>query len=229
MAIDSWTTTVDLDTPAGNALKRLQATLPADGAFTITLFGSAPIQLSVDSSLLSQVIDLFSDHRELEEYVIQAGLDQDHSDFYIQVCSELNFRTSPRWRERTQSVQIGNCAFVLPHPIDILIAKLNRLEEKDLEAFRVVIAKTGHPTEEEMIRELQFAVDLFRPGFDEENAVDMTGNCRRLWPQIFGREIDPRAEIISPALEIRRKGYELDEPKRDYKAELKAELARYES
>lgn len=229
MAIDSWTTKFDLDTPAGIALKKLLAALPEDRRFNITLFGSAPIQISVDNRLLSQDIDLFSDHRELEEYVVKAGLDQDHSDFYIQVCSELNFRTSPRWRQRTQSFQLGNCTFVLPHPIDILIAKLNRLEEKDLEAFRVVIAKTGHPTEEEMISELQFAVDLFRPGFDEENAVDMAGNCRRLWPEIFGREIDPRAEIIAPALEIRRKGYELDEPKRDYKAELKEELARYET
>ena len=185
--------------------------------------------VAVDRELLSQDIDLFSDHDELKDFVVKAGLDQDQSDFYIQVCSELNFRTSQRWRTRTQSVQIENCAIILPHPIDILIAKLNRLEEKDLEAFRVVIKKTGHPTEAEMIEELQAAVDLFRPGFDEENAVDMTGNCRRLWPEIFGREIDPRAEIIAPALEIRRKGYELDRPKRDYKRELKEELARYKA
>jgi len=229
MVTDSWTGKVDMDTPAGIALKRLQAALPKDRQFTITLFCSAPIQVAVDRELLSQDIDLFSDHEELQEFVVQAGLDQDQSDFYIQVCSELNFRTSPRWRTRTQSVQIGNCAFILPHPIDILIAKLNRLEEKDLEAFRVVIKKTGHPTEAEMIEELQASVDLFRPGFDEENAADMTGNCRRLWPELFGREIDPRQEIIVPALEIRRKGYEPDRPKRDYKSELKEESARYKA
>ena len=229
MVTDSWTNKLDLDTPAGVALRQLQSALPKDRQFTITLFGSAPIQVAVDRDLLSQDIDLFSDHDELKDFVVKAGLDQDQSDFYIQVCSELNFRTSQRWRTRTQSVQIGNCTIILPHPIDILIAKLNRLEEKDLEAFRVVIKKTGHPTEAEMIEELQAAVDLFRPGFDEENAVDMTGNCRRLWPEIFGREIDPRKEIIAPALEIRRKGYELDRPKRDYKRELKEELARYKA
>lgn len=113
----------------------------------------------------------------------------------------------------------------IPHPIDILIAKLNRLDEKDLEAFRRVIAKTGHPTESELIRELQLAADLFRPAFDEEAAHDMTGNCRRLWPVIFGREIDPRAEIIAPALAERKRGY--GDPSQDWKAELREAAGSY--
>ena len=102
------------------------------------------------------------------------------------------------------------------------MAKLNRLDEKDLNAFRAVIARTGHPTEAEWIAELQFAVDLFRPSFDEEQGHDMANNCRRLWPLIFGREMDPRAEIIAPALAIRKAGY--GEPTRDYKQELRDAL-----
>ena len=113
-------------------------------------------------------MDVFCDQEDLEAFVTQAGLHRDHSDFYIQVCSGLNFRTSPRWGTRTRTSQIGNCTFIFPHPIDILIAKLNRLEEKDLRAFRVVIEKTGHPTEAELIHELQMAVDLFRPGFEPD-------------------------------------------------------------
>ena len=62
-------------------------------------------------------------------------------------------------------------------------------------------------------------VDLFRPSFDEEQGQDMGNNCRRLWPLIFGREIDPRKEIISPALQKRKEGY--GEPTRDYKRELR--------
>ena len=206
MALGSWTSRFDLETPAGQALKKLVAALPKSRAFRITLFGSAPIQLTVEPSLLSADVDLFCDEEDLNEYVRQAGLDRDHSDFYIQVCSGLNFRTSPHWLTRAQSFTLENCTIVIPHPIDILIAKLNRLDEKDLLAFRTVIAKTGHPTEADMIHELQLAVDLFRPSFDEEQGHDMANNCRRLWPLIYGREIDPRKEIIAPALAIRKAG-----------------------
>ena len=208
----------DLDTPAGKMLRRLVGALPSSRAWRVTIFGSATLQIQVDPHLLSGDVDVFSDDEDLEEFVQRAGLGDAQTDFYIQVCSGLNFRTSPYWLGRTREIAIGHCTFVFPHPIDILIAKLNRLEEKDLEAFRVVIRKTGHPTEAEMIHELQMAVDLFRPSFDEENASDLVNNTRRLWPLIFGREIDPRAEIIAPALAKRRAGYGL--PTRDYKKEL---------
>src|SRR5205807_4373843 len=110
----------------------------------------------------------FSDFEALREAVEKAGLSQEKTPFYIQVSHELNFRTSPRWKNRTQSARIGNCTFIFPHPIDILIAKLNRLDEKDLRAFRTVMAKTGHPTEGELTAEWQMAVNLFRSSFEEE-------------------------------------------------------------
>jgi len=212
-----------LDTPAGELLRKLVGALPPNQPFQITVFGSAAIQIRVDATLNSADVDLFSDAEVLGALVEQARLGREHSPFYIQVSSELNFRTSPRWRQRTTSAQIGHCTFHFPHPIDILIAKLHRLDEKDLLAFRVVLAKTGHPTEAELIRELQLAVDLFRPSFDEEQGHDLVNNCRRLWPLIFGREIDPRAEIIAPALAERRRGY--GEPTRDYKQELRETAA----
>ena len=213
---------MNLETPAGNTLKKLAAALPKERPWHITLFGSAPLQINIEPSLLSGDVDLFSDDEQVAEWVQRAGLGSEQHRPNIQVCSGLNFRTSPLWGTRTQSVAIENCTFVFPHPIDILIAKLNRLDEKDLLAFRKVIAKTGHPTEAEMIEELQLAVDLFRPSFDEEQGHDMANNCRRLWPLIFGREIDPRAEIIAPALAIRKAGY--GEPTRDYKQELRDAL-----
>jgi hypothetical protein len=225
MATDYWTDTIDLSTPAGIALKKLIAELPRDRNFLITLFESAPIQITVEPTLLSSDVDLFCDEEDLNDYVRRAGLAQGAKDFYIQVCSGLNFRTSPYWTGRVKTVQIENCTLRIPHPIDILIAKLNRLEEKDLEAFRVVIRKTGHPTEAELIHELQMAVDLFRPSFDEEQGHDIANNCRRLWPLIYGRSIDPRAEIIAPALQKRREGY--GEPTRDYKQELRDAVREY--
>jgi len=222
MALQSWAGSIDLTTRAADLLRKLVAVLPQDREFTITVFGSAPIQICVDATLVSADVDVFSDFEGLREIADKAGLGQDKAAFYIQVSSELNFRTSPRWRNRAQSTRVGNVTFIFPHPIDILIAKLNRLDDKDVRAFRSVIAKTGHPTEAELISELQFAVDLFRPSFDEEQGHDMANNCRRLWPLIFGREIDPRAEIIAPALAIRKAGY--GEPTRDYKQELRDAL-----
>ena len=203
-------------------LRRLASLLPQGREFTITVFGSAPLQIAVDPNLTSADVDVFSDYEELNDLVVRAGLGTNQADFYIQVSTELNFRTTQRWKGRTQSVRIGNCTFIFPHPIDILIAKLNRLDEKDVRAFKTVLAKTGHPTEAELIKELQLAVDLFRPSFDEEQGHDMSNNCRRLWPLIYGREIDPRKEIILPALAIRKAGY--GEPTRDYKQELRDAL-----
>ncbi len=219
MGLESWAGSIDLNTPAGGLLRKLVSLLPADRRVTITIFGSAPLQIAVDSSLTSADVDLFSDWEELNDLVYHHHLGTGQAEFYIQVCSGLNFRTCPHWATRARSFPLEHCTIVIPHPIDILIAKLNRLDEKDLLAFRTVIAKTGHPTQEEMIQELQLAVDLFRPSFDEEQGHDMANNCRRLWPLIFGREIDPRAEIIAPALKKRREGY--GEPTRDYKQELR--------
>ena len=219
MGLESWAGSVNLNTPAGALLRKLISLLPRDRQFAITVFGSAPLQITIDSALTSADVDLFSDWEQLDEFVHQHHLGTGQTEFYLQVSSELNFRTSALWRERAQTATVDNCTLRFPHPMDILIAKLNRLDEKDVDAFRVVLRKTGHPTEAELIHELQMAVDLFRPSFDEEQGHDMSNNCRRLWLLIFGREIDPRKEIIAPALQKRKEGY--GEPTRDYKQELR--------
>ena len=85
--------------------------------------------------------------------------------------------------------------------LDALVSRLQRLEEKDVEAFKLVIAKTGHPTEEEFTKHLQKAVDLYRPKFDEETARgDMFANTRALWKILWNKEVDVPAAIIRPAL-----------------------------
>ncbi len=101
---------------------------------------------------------------------------------------------------------MSNANIRIPHPLDILVGKLDRLDAKDLAAFRRVIELTGHPTCDELKRELQNAVDLFRPSFDDESSNRYPENTRRLWRELFGAEIDLRAEIIAPALARRRVG-----------------------
>ena len=206
----SWTTGIDWTAPAGVALKRLFAELPQDREFQITLFGSSPLQIGLEKSFLSADVDMFSTEEDTEVVraaVHRAGLEKAEGRLYVEVCVQWNFRTSPRWSERAFRTQVGNVALTLPHPIDILIAKLHRLADKDLAAFRLVIARMGHPTEDEMRCELQIAVDLFRPNFDEEMIGDITTNTRVLWQELWGKDINVRQEIIAPAVALRNKGY----------------------
>lgn len=204
-------------------LLSLVEAIPDSIQATITLFGSSPLQLAIDASFKSNDVDLFTedDPRWLDEIVRKAGFSKETAAYYIQCCWEGNFRTSPRWRMRAASIPCGHITLVLPHPIDILIAKLHRYEEKDRRAFELVIDRTSHPTEEEMLTELQYSVDLYRPNFDEEVAGDITTNTRLMWRDIYGRDLDVRKEIIAPALERRRRGYLDDLPREDYKAELR--------
>ena len=219
-----WVEQIDWSTAAGRTLRTLIDALPQDRSWSITLFGSSPLQLAVEPTFLSGDVDLFTTdeaHDEVAAALERTGLADREREIYVQLCVEGNFRTSPRWYRRAAHIQVGSVQLTLPHPIDILIAKLHRLADKDLAAFRLIIARTGHPTEEEMRRELQAAVDLYRPNFDEEMIGDITTNTRVLWHELWGKDINVRQEIIAPATEARRNGYEPDRPRRDYKADLR--------
>ena len=109
----SWAGSANLEAPAAALLRRLAAALPQTREFAVTVFGSAPIQIMIDSSLTSADVNVFSDFEHLGEVVEQAGLSENKSPFYIQVSSELNFRTSPRWKDRTQRTRIGQCLFCI--------------------------------------------------------------------------------------------------------------------
>ena len=58
--IKGWQPEIDWSTPAGEVLTRLCALIPATAEATITLFGSAPLQLAIDASLKSNDVDLFT-------------------------------------------------------------------------------------------------------------------------------------------------------------------------
>ncbi len=214
-----WAGEIDWATPAGELLQKFLASLPKNRPFHLTLYGSAPLQLTVDRQLMSGDVDLFSDDDEdLSALVSAAGLDKTHGGFYLEPGYELSFRTSPRWRQRAKTIQLANVTLTIPHPFDILIGKLNRLEPKDLTAFQRTCELTGHPTEAELKWELQNAVDLFRPAFEEDSPNGYPENTQRLWQAIFGREINIRSEIIEPAIARRKSGYGETPP--DYKRAL---------
>src|SRR5437763_13986467 len=150
------------ESPAGKRLDFLARSLPPDPKQEITVFGSAPLQLFLDRNFLSADIDLFPTEEFypfLLQFVAEHALDKDKADFYIQVCDPRAFRTTVDWRDRAVEVERQGHLFRFPHPWDILVSKLQRLDEKDIKAFQLVIARTGHPTEEEFKSHLQKAVD----------------------------------------------------------------------
>ncbi len=221
----AWEPEIAWDSLAGQALQALLSVLPTQQAISIIVFGSSPLQLAMDSTFLSGVVDVIS-QCDLQEYIEKAGLTRDKRGIYVQQSPAFVFSVDNTWRERAFSLPCSNVTLIFPHPIDILVSKLPRLEPKDMAAFRLVIEKTGHPTPDEMKIALQRNVDMFRPHFDEENSGDPTVNAQTLWRELWGQTINVRAEIIAPALKLRRAGYELDAP--DWKGKL-AELGSNES
>jgi hypothetical protein len=205
--IEKWRPALNWNSAAGQILILLVSALPKDREFKITVFGSAPLQLSLDANFLSADIDIFAED-DLTQLIEQNGLGEGQRPLYIQQCAANTFAAGPDWPLRAFTEKIEHVEFCFPHPIDILIGKLGRLEEKDIRAFQLVHSKMGMPTEEQLKEVLMNAVDLYRPRFDEEKtAGDIFYNTRTIWKILYGKEIDVRAEIITPAVARRQKGY----------------------
>lgn len=214
-----WAPTIAWGSPAGEILKKLAALLPGDKEFQVVVFGSAPLQLGIDASFLSADVDIICPDA-FREIIQRAGLAKGQADFYIEPCDETVFLASPTWTDRAHRERVAGTTFAFPHPIDILVAKIKRLAPKDLRAYHLVLEKTGHPTEAELIEALQRVVDIYRPAFDEEGPVgDAWANTRLLWNDLYGHDIDVREKVVIPALARRREAYGLNAP--PYRKELR--------
>ena len=201
-----WRPQLDWSAPAGRVLDQLVDALPAIRKWEIIVFGSSPLQLGIDSRFLSGDVDVIPDE-DITEYCERASLLKGKAAIYIEPCTVAAFTASPDWFVRAFRCERRHVTFTFPHPIDILVSKIKRLEGKDLRAFQLVREKTGHPNEEEMIQALRRVVDIFRPSFDEERAGNPAHNTQILWRELFGKDIDVRARVIAPALAERRRAY----------------------
>ena len=187
-------------------LDQLVDALPPNRKWEIIVFGSSPLQLGVDSRFLSGDVDVIPD-QDITVYCERAKLLKGQASIYVEPCTVAAFTASPDWFVRAFRCERRHVIFTFPHPIDILVSKIKRLEEKDLRAFKLVRERTGHPDEEELIRALQRVVDIFRPSFDEESAGNPVHNTQLLWRELFAKEIEVSAVIIAPALAERRRAY----------------------
>jgi hypothetical protein len=218
------------DTPNGHLLKSFIDQLPQDRPIVLNVFGSTPLQMRLDPSFLSGDVDMFTSE-DLSVQLEKMKLGKAHSKPYIELVPAAIFITTPAWRDRAANVVFGNVTVYIASPLDVLIGKLKRLEAKDMRAFDLVKAKTGGPTEAELKEALRVVVDMYRPAFDEENpGGDPIANTRRLWKHLYGHDIDVRAEIIRPALEIRKEAYGENAPdRRKILGEIAEEPATYGS
>ncbi len=198
-----WRPQLDWGTPGAELLRQAAGVLSAglgSRPLQIVVFGSSPLQMGVSEAIMSGDLDIATDE-EIEGLLVEAGLTKGLSSPYVEVCPLGTFRTASDWRTRAHSEQLGNLEILFPHPIDILVSKISRGEEKDFEAFEEVIARTSHPTEEELADSLIRAVHLYKPGYDETAPGDPITNTRLLWKRLFGRDIDVRQEIIAASLQ----------------------------
>jgi hypothetical protein len=205
-ANESWHPQIDWETPAGRLLDLLVKALPANREWRIIVFGSSPLQLGVDSTFLSGDVDVIP-LGDIEPFCQTAGLLEGQRSVYLEICTAAAFVASSDWMARALELKREHVTFILPHPLDILVSKVKRLEPKDLAAFKLVIAKTGHPTEAELRLALQRVVDIYRPNFDEESKDDPWANTVQLWQALFQKPIDVSREIVAPALAERQKSY----------------------
>ena len=190
------------DTPAGAALTALAKAIAARGlkmSAPIVVFGSGALQIYVDRNLLSGDVDISAGKQidQVKEIVQEIGYGKNQTEFYIEVVPLYIFRAGNNWVSRTRKVELHGVPFLFPEPIDILLGKLRRLDEKDLRAFDTVKAKLNRPTEEELIAELRDSWELFEAQKDGAKSV-LWKNTEALWPHLFGKKIDIKKTILEP-------------------------------
>lgn len=205
-----WHPRLDWNTGGGRLLRRALAVLDRGQPFSVTVVGFCPLEMGVDADLANDEVDIIGD-LETTWALEAARLLKGQADPWVAVWDPSAFLCAPDWRDRAFAVREGSGTLVLPHPVDILVSKVPRLDGKDIAAFEVVRRRLGHPTEGELLESLKLAVDIYRPAFEEEAGQDPDGNTRALWRRAFGREIDVREEIIRPALRRRQVAWGLAE------------------
>jgi hypothetical protein len=237
-----WPPVINRQTPAWHTLQNLFTESPPSAEQNrLIVFGSAALQLTTVSQLLSADIDISLDlvtigsrglttpkaEERLRRAVskVNAGISKDLP--YIQVCHWMTFQPANRWERRAFEKAENAWQVVYPHPYDVLFSKLRRADEKDIEAFRQVIERTGHPTEVEFN---QLCIENYRDFEPRVEAApslpnvapssDLRTNTVRLWRAVWNRPIDIDREIREPAVQ------RLQSDWGDYDPSLVAELAR---
>jgi hypothetical protein len=130
----------------------------------------APTVLSEDADIAPDIIPYDSrsgefpnpyDRESLTDLVRAHKLGVHQRKLHLQVNAPGAFQPGTGYLRRVMETDRGNLHITIPHPLDILIAKLHRYEDKDLEAFQKVYERTGAPSADALLAELRASPRLF--------------------------------------------------------------------
>jgi len=147
---------------------------------------------------------------KLRRFAAEAGLGRAGAVRYafgVQICPPLLFNPTPHYLQRAHTEVRHGLAIIVPHLLDILIAKLHRsrvegqeaLIPKDRRAFqRVRELSNEHPTLPEFLQDLVNCEASFRPPHDG-GLNSFRFNAENALLEIYGHRLDLKRDILDPA------------------------------
>ena len=118
------------------------------GEGEIVVFGSAALALWLRDPPASRDVDLLCEPPEKGE-ILTAMMGElswyhDKHGVFVEVWSTETFSAPDGWRQRARHVRhqdLPRVSLIVPHPHDVLVSKLERLESKDREHIRRILAE----------------------------------------------------------------------------------------
>lgn len=163
------------------------ARLVKDGE--IVVFGSAALAMWLENPPRTRDVDVWctpSERGEIVESLMGAlsWYDEKHH-AYVEVWGPETFAAPSDWRDRAKVLRddiVPNVSLVVPHPHDVLLAKLERWEEGDREHAALILREIPlRPTD---LDRLASKAPYRQPGFDEARKFAFEAHLARLRDQV---------------------------------------------
>ena len=114
----------------------------------LVVFGSGALAFWLQDAPRSRDVDLWCEPAERGE-VVEALMGElswyhDRHGAYVEVWGPETFAAPRSWRQRARRLQSDaapDVTLVLPHPHDVLFAKLERMDESDVDHLRRILAE----------------------------------------------------------------------------------------
>ena len=141
------------------------------GEGEIVVFGSAALAFWLPDAPRTRDVDVWCDPPDRGD-AVQALMGElswyhDKNDAYVEVWGPETFAAPKTWRERAKTLTdeaVPGVRLVVPHPHDVLIAKLERWEAADQDHGKRILA--AHPLTLEGLDELAAATRYRGQGMD---------------------------------------------------------------